>query len=232
MATVDVHHLDAGVAAQPRTLRRHMTEEQFVAWATRTERRAEWADGEVQLMNAIELGHLEFTDFLKELLRRFVRQHGLGRVVGEPYQVRLPKVRRRRQPDVYFVPSERVDLMERLQFNGVPDLIIEVVSPGSQTMDRRTKFNEYRAAGVPEYWLPDPLLRTFEAYALGDDGHYVRLPEVDGRVCSKVLPGMFFRPSWLRKLAAPDPDPLLIEMSAERARLLSSSPPPSSDKSD
>jgi Uma2 family endonuclease len=181
-----------------------MTEEQFVAWAARTERRAEWVDGEVQLMNAAEFGHVEYTDFLKELLRRFSRQFALGRVTGEPYQVRLPRRRRRRQPDVY--------------------LIIEVVSPGSQAVDRKAKFREYESAGVAEYWLPDPLLRTFEAYAIGSNGLYGRLPEVDGKVFSTVMTGAFFRPEWLRQLHPPDPDLILAEMSAERARLLSSSP--------
>ncbi len=150
-------------------------------------------------------------------------------MLGEPYQVRLPG-RRRRQPDLFLVPPAHAHLLERMQFNGVPDLIVEVVSPDSQTRDRRTKFVEYQAAGVPEYWLPDPTLRTFEAYAIGADGRYRRLPEIDGKVYSTVLTGVFFRPAWLRVLQAPDPDPLLAEMSTERARLLSSPPPPASDK--
>ncbi len=106
---------------------------------------------------------------------------------------------------------------------------MEVVSPESQTRDRRTKFREYQAAGVPEYWLPDPTLRTFEAYRIGPDGQYVRLAERNGAVHSAVLPGLFFRVEWLRQLHPPEVDPVLTEMSAERQRLLSSPPPPASD---
>ena len=83
---------------------------------------------------------------------------------------------------------------------------------------------------MPEYWLPDPILRTFEAYALGSDGRYLRLPERREMVHSSVLTGLFFRPDWLRQLHPPDVLPLLAEMSTERARLLSSPPPPPSDK--
>ncbi len=216
--------------AESRTLRRRMTEEQFVAWSLRNQARAEWVAGEVQVMNAVEWGHHEFTEFLTELMRRFVREHRLGQIAGEPYQVRLPRRRRRRQPDVFFIPTAKADLIERMQFNGAPDLIVEVVSPDSQTRDRRTKFREYEAAGVPEYWLPDPILRTFEAYRIGPDGRYVQLPEQDGAVWSAVLTGVFFRPDWLRQLHPPEVDPLLAEMSGERARLLSSPPPPASDK--
>jgi Uma2 family endonuclease len=216
--------------AESRTLRRRMTEEQFVVWSLKNQLRAEWVDGEVQVMNAVEWGHHEFTEFLTELLRRFVRLYQLGQVAGEPYQVRLPRQRRRRQPDVYFIRAAQAALIERMQFNGVPDLIVEVVSPDSQTRDRQTKFGEYERAGVPEYWLPDPTLRTFEAYVLGPQGRYTRLPERDGRVCSTALAGVFFRPDWLRQLHPPEVDPLLAEMSAERQRLLSSPPPPTSDK--
>ena len=96
--------------------------------------------------------------------------------------------------------------------------------------DRRTKFAEYEAAGLPEYWLPNPPLRLFEAYRLGGDGRYAPLPEVDGKVYSVVLPGLFYRTEWVRQLRLPKVDPLLAEMSARRHRLLSSPPPPASDK--
>ena len=209
-----------------------MTEQQYVAWAAASEQRSEWVDGEVRLMNAVEFGHVDWAFFLVELLRRFTRRWGLGHVVGEPYQVRLPGLRRRRQPDVFFVPAARRHLIRRMEFDGVPDLIVEVVSPDSQARDRREKFAEYEAAGVPEYWLPDPVLRTFEAYALGLDGRYARLPERDGRVASAVLVGAHFRPDWLRLFEPPEVDALLAEMVARRASILGSSPPPRASDND
>ena len=118
-----------------------------------------------------------------------------------------------------------------MQFQGSPDLIVEVVSPDSQSRDRVTKFREYEAAGVLEYWLPDPTLRTFEAYGLDAGDRYVRLPTTAaGRTYSTVLTGVFFDDAWLRQLHPPeDPLPLIYDMSTERARLLSSPPPPPSD---
>ena len=229
MSTVDADPLAA--AAEPRRPGRRMTEEQFVAWAARTERRAEWVDGEVELMNAVELNHDRFTQFLHRFLGSFVEVYKLGEVFSGSYQVRLRPQRRRRGPDLFYLEAARAHLLERMQCSGPPNLIVEVISPDSRTRDRRTKFAEYEAAGVPEYWLPDPPLRTFEAYALGADGRYARLPERDGRVYSSVLTGVYFRPDWVWQLRPPDAMPLLAEMCAERARLLGSSPPsPPSDK--
>ena len=40
--------------------------------------------------------------------------------------------------------------------NGAPDLVIEIVSPGSRRMDYNTKLFKYRTAGIREYWIVDP----------------------------------------------------------------------------
>jgi Uma2 family endonuclease len=40
--------------------------------------------------------------------------------------------------------------------NGAPDLVIEILSPSTSSMDRVRKFNLYLEAGVREYWIVDP----------------------------------------------------------------------------
>jgi Uma2 family endonuclease len=129
--------------------------------------------------------------------------------------VRLPKQRRRRSPDLFFASKSRLHLLEETQFNGAPDLIVEVISPDSQTRDRREKFNEYEAAGVLEYWLPDPVSRTFEAYALGSDGRFEALPLIHGQVHSKVLAGLYFRTEWVWQLKFPEASALAQQMSGK-----------------
>ena len=37
-----------------------------------------------------------------------------------------------------------------------PDLIVEVLSPGTKPLDLITKRDDYEAAGVAEYWVVDP----------------------------------------------------------------------------
>jgi Uma2 family endonuclease len=45
---------------------------------------------------------------------------------------------------------------------GVPDLTIEIISPGTEKNDRETKREEYAQAGIPEYWIIDPDSKTLE----------------------------------------------------------------------
>lgn len=216
VATVDIDNLAA--PAGP-ALRRRMTEEEFVAWCDE-ETWAEWVDGEVVLMNAVEPDHGRLTSFIGHLLRGFVDEHDLGEVLGEPVTVRLPRQRRRRSPDLFFFGPAKVGQVTRQHFEEAPDLVVEVVSPESRDRDRIEKFAEYEAAGVPEYWLADRAMRAFEVFSLGADRRYALLPVVDGAVSSAVLPGLFFRPEWIWQLRFPKVGPLLVEMAERRRRRL------------
>ena len=73
------------------------------------------------------------------------------------------------EPDISVICD-----MEKLDdrgCNGAPDWIIEVTSKESQTMDYMIKLFEYRAAGVKEYWIVNPMQKTVMTYifeGLGD----------------------------------------------------------------
>jgi len=61
-----------------------------------------------------------------------------------------------REPDVTrFRPCVRPEL-RRSQFPVADvDLVVEIVSPESESRDRKIKPDEYAAAGIPEYWLAE-----------------------------------------------------------------------------
>ena len=50
--------------------------------------------------------------------------------------------------------------------HGTPDLVIEVLSPSTAKYDRGHKRDSYEAAGIPEYWIVDPINKTVEVYRL------------------------------------------------------------------
>lgn len=55
---------------------------------------------------------------------------------------------------------------------GVPDLVIEILSPSTAKKDRSEKKRLYQRAGVREYWIVDPLHHTIEVFTLSDQGKY------------------------------------------------------------
>ena len=80
------------------------------------------------------------------------------------------------QPDVVYLRAGHEHLVgERI--NGVPDLVVEVLSPSTANRDRVEKLDLYAAAGVPEYWIVDPKTRVMEFHVL--DGETYRVTARD-----------------------------------------------------
>ena len=68
-------------------------------------------------------------------------------------------------PDLVVAERARVRGTQFLQPSDVL-LVVEVVSPGSVTMDRILKPAKYAAAGIPSYWRVEKDPKSLTAYAL------------------------------------------------------------------
>lgn len=83
-------------------------------------------------------------------------------------------------PDAMIVCSK--DIIKPDGIHGAPDLVVEVLSPSTAKNDRGYKKDLYEAAGVKEYWIADPAVRSIETYLLSDgkyalDGFYGLFPD-------------------------------------------------------
>jgi Uma2 family endonuclease len=59
-------------------------------------------------------------------------------------------------PDILVVSAGRRSLIGEWKVTGVPDLLVEILSPERLDYDCRLKFDRYERAGVPEFWIVDP----------------------------------------------------------------------------
>lgn len=76
------------------------------------------------------------------------------------------------QPDVGYISPDRLTIAgERIV--GAPDVVIEVLSPGTRRFDRIKKLQAYERNGVREAWLVDPDGQTVTVFT-GEDGHWIR----------------------------------------------------------
>jgi Uma2 family endonuclease len=172
-----------------------MTYEQFLELGDGTH--AEWVDGKVVAMPPVSDLHDATTVFLLSALNLFVQAKGLGRVLHEPFQMKLGPDLPGRSPDVQFVSNFSLQRLQSCYLDGPADMAIEVISPESRARDRGEKFYEYEQAGVREYWLIDAQRRQAEFYLLDDTGIYQSLRTPDGVFRSQVLPGLWVRIDWL-----------------------------------
>ena len=78
------------------------------------------------------------------------------------------------QPDLVFIRRERTTaLIGDKRITGAPDLVVEVLSPSTAHVDRRTKLPIYARYGVTEYWIADPDDRAIEVYILDGPSYRV-----------------------------------------------------------
>ncbi len=184
--------------------------EEFLDWYDGI--RAEWVDGEIILMSPNTIWHQLLVAFLYELVNGFVRTHELGTVVFAPFLMRLVSRPSGREPDILYLANEHSDRLRDTFLDGAADLVVEIVSTESDGRDHGEKFVEYEAAGIPEYWLIDPLRQEAAFYQLGADHRYHAAPVVDGVVQSSVLPGLWLRVAWLWQRPLPSVLPILREL--------------------
>jgi Uma2 family endonuclease len=124
--------------------------------------------GELYVSPAPRPLHQEIVGRLGELLRPFVRAHRLGRALPGPIDVLFGEGDYL-EPDFVFVRSERTHLVSDRGVEGAPDLVVEIVSPGTTRRDRGVKRKRYAQFGVAEYWILDPKAKRVEIHRSTED---------------------------------------------------------------
>jgi Uma2 family endonuclease len=72
---------------------------------------------------------------------------------------------------------------------GAPDMVIEVLSPGTAYYDLRHKMDIYEQSRVREYWIVDPMEKSIELYENGRDGFTCTVKQSEkGTVRSRLFP--------------------------------------------
>jgi Uma2 family endonuclease len=103
-------------------------------------------------------------------------------VFAAPFDLRLPDAAESDetctnvyQPDVVVVCDK--SKLKGTGYYGVPDLVIEIVSPSTARVDKLLKFNMYEKAGVKEYWIVEPEAKLISIFTLQSNNRYGR-PEI------------------------------------------------------
>ena len=134
--------------------------------STPNEKRYQLLDGEMILAPSPNTRHQRIFRRLSKALADFVETNRVGEVFSAPYDVVLSD-HDVAQPDILFVSNSRSSIVTEANIQGAPDLVVEILSPGTATYDRGYKQALYSRHGVREYWLVDPEAETVEVLAEG-----------------------------------------------------------------
>lgn len=117
--------------------------------------RAELIDGKIYYMVPPSRTHQKISWKLHQAIANYIDNNaGKCEVYAAPFAVFL------NEDDINYVEPDISVICDTSKLDdkgchGVPDWIIEIVSPSSKRMDYFTKLFKYRTAGVREYWIVD-----------------------------------------------------------------------------
>jgi Uma2 family endonuclease len=190
------------MAAPSRVASDLVTVEQF-CWLVPDGQKADLIDGVIYMASPDSRRANDLTGFVYRLLQDFLEARVTGgKVFFSRFACRLSDLRAP-EPDVAYVRPERVELVEEDGMRGGPDIAVEVVSRESRHRDYDDKRRLYEEAGVPEYWIIDPVQQRVEFLVL-QEGHYQLARLEENRLFrSRALPGFWIDVEWL--LADPLP---------------------------
>jgi Uma2 family endonuclease len=150
--------------------------------------RCQLIEGEIIMAPSPVRFHQRIQMKLSALLEEFVESRNLGEVYPAPFDVYLTR-KDAYQPDLLFVSNERLHLLANDGMHGAPDIVVEILSPSTAYHDLRRKKDVYEKTGVQEYWVIDPIDKTFECF-VHMEGRFqtVFMGKKQGQFCSGVLP--------------------------------------------
>lgn len=125
------------------------------------------------------------------LLDAHVRRHRLGRVFDSSLGYVLPSGDVL-EPDASFVSTRRFEAHRPTRPNeylrAVPNLVVEILAPGTAARDRSEKKDLYEQNGVDEYWIVDSDHRAITVFTRGPRGYGAGRTAIGGTLRSRVLP--------------------------------------------
>lgn len=144
--------------------------EEFLKLTQNTEERYEYIDGEIYLLASPKTAHqVALTELFVIFYNWFAGKKCTPLVA--PYDIilkRSPEKINVVQPDLMVI----CDLEEKLDANdyyqGVPTLLVEILSEGTQRKDLITKLDLYLSCGVKEYWIVNILNKEVTVYLFAD----------------------------------------------------------------
>ena len=157
-------------------------------------RRHEIIDGEHFVTPSPVARHQTISMNLTLALGAFLKEHPIGVIFAAPFDVVLSDLDVV-EPDLPFIGRERATILTDQHVRGAPNLVVEILSPGTRRTDEVTKRKLYERVGVAEYWVVDPELEVIKVYRRDLQRHelFARAtePSAEGNdmLATPLLPG-------------------------------------------
>ena len=131
--------------------------------ATPEGERWELIDGALYHMAAApNTKHHDVSDNTGDLVKAVIQPRRLGRIYRAPFALMLSE-RDTVEPDLLYVSAGRRHIITSRGCEGIPDLVVEILSPSNSRHDLAVKRELYARHDIPEYWIIDPIREILRA---------------------------------------------------------------------
>lgn len=133
-------------------------------------RRYELIEGDLFVTPAPASFHQTVSRRLQHAMMTQLEDTGIAEVFDAPIDVHLSETSIV-QPDLALVRLARTGVVSRRGIEGAPDLIVEILSPGTADRDRYLKRALYARHSVPEYWIVESERGGIELHRVTPSGY-------------------------------------------------------------
>lgn len=169
-----------------------MTLDEFYRLIENTDDIIEYIDGIIYIAPSPSTKHQRISMRLSSKLYEFLKGKECE-VFSAPFDIKLKSDKI--SGDKVVIPDISVICNKKglgdNGYEGVPTVIMEILSPSNQAHDLVFKLNLYMQYGVKEYWIINPMLNTVQVYVLDENCEYEQavVKSNVGKVPSKTLSG-------------------------------------------
>lgn len=145
--------------------------EEFLKLTEDTEERYEYIDGEIYLLASPKTAHqIALTELFVIFYNWFQSKECIPMVA--PYDITLkrnPEDINVVQPDIMVICDLEEKLDKNDYYQGVPALVVEILSEGTRSKDLIKKLDLYMSCGVREYWIVNPINKEVTVHLFADN---------------------------------------------------------------
>lgn len=155
-------------------LSKRISYEEYLDLVNSSDQRYELIDGEVYLLVSPSFVHQVVVNEIAWHFTNYFKGKSC-RVLTTPFDVHLygyatkfeedPNVV---QPDIVVV-CDLDKVTADKKYEGIPSLLVEVLSPSSKGKDMTIKLNLYKKSGIAEFWVVDPEAKQIAQYEFSSE---------------------------------------------------------------
>ena len=125
-------------------------------------------EGELYMSPAPSRYHQVISRNIEFIVLKYLESDPRGEIYHAPFDVYLSE-HDVFQPDIVFVAKENFKVLTDAGVEGTPDFVVEILSPSTAYLDKKSKLRVYARTGLKELWIVDPEPRLVQVYRLKEN---------------------------------------------------------------